>query len=262
MSTRLLLHESNAQLEPYFPLPARFGPWLTWGVALIGIASWAGAAASVLLSQPAPDRYRLGVLELAEHAPARDVLGAGLSLLGFVSYLVSWSVFHSLELRLQGISSMTNLANACAHRLGLLVAAGLFGSGCAMHTSTPLPRTLRLFLGITCALALLEFATVTWLVHANQQRLMRSSRDLLWLRVKKAGVVTGGLLLCVRCAAAAVGAQSRGSRLRALRASPRVACALTVVVRTRCLSYLTPIASFPPPGSCAHASARVQDRVA
>jgi hypothetical protein len=208
MSTRLLLHESNAQLEPYFPLPARFGPWLTWGVALIGVGSWAGAASSVLLSQAPPDRYRLGILQLAERAPARDVLGAGLSLLAFVSYLVSWSVFHSLELRLQGISSMTNLANACAHRLGLLVAAGLFGSGCAMHAA--LPRTLGVLLASTAALALVEFTTVTWLVHANQQRLMRSSRDLLWLRVKKAGVVAGGLLLCGRYAAPATGIDTPG----------------------------------------------------
>lgn len=196
--TTRLLHEPHTQLEPYFPLPARFGPWLTWGAASLGIGSACGAALSVYISQPPPGRYRLAISQLPAYASARIILGTGFCLLGLVLFLSSWSVFHSLELRLQGISSRNSLLNRVAYRLGTLVAAGLFASGSVVHASRGPTLAYSLLFGITGALALVQYAAITWLVHANQPRLMRNAKDFFWLRVKKAGLICIVALLFVR----------------------------------------------------------------
>lgn len=211
-STTRLLQEPHTQLEPYFPLPARFGPWLTWGSALLGIGSMGGAALSVYASQPPP--APLSILQLPAFTPAGTIVGVGLCLLGLLHFLISWSVFHSLELRLQGISSRNSLTNRLAYRFGALLAAGLFASGSAVHATHRPSPAFDLLLAATGALALLQFVTLTWLVHSNQPRLMRHGKDFLWLRAKKAGLLALLALGLVRCA--------RARPSRAARPAPRV----------------------------------------
>jgi len=199
MAQTRLLNEPHAQLEPYFPLPARFGPSLTWGAALLGVTTTCGAALSVYVGQSAPARYRLALTQLPAHAPARTILGVGFCLLGLLLFLVSWSVFHSLELRLQGISARNSLANRLAYRLGTLVAAGLFASGSAVHAPHHAHFLFALLLATTGALALAQFCTITWLVHTNQHRLMRHAKDFFWLRAKKGALCAMVLIALTRC---------------------------------------------------------------
>eukprot|EP00302_Diacronema_sp_CCMP2436_P009493 CAMPEP_0179883656 /NCGR_PEP_ID=MMETSP0982-20121206/28844_1 /TAXON_ID=483367 /ORGANISM="non described non described, Strain CCMP 2436" /LENGTH=252 /DNA_ID=CAMNT_0021778145 /DNA_START=74 /DNA_END=832 /DNA_ORIENTATION=+ len=200
-SARPLLHEPYvpySQIEPYFPLPARFGPWLTWGATLLGVGSVTGGALGVYTTQPPPQRLRLGITQLPAYGPARTALGVGLCALAFLYFVTSWCVFHSLELRLQGIASRNSLANRLAYRLGALAALGLFASGSAVHALGDAPSTHLAMLSTTGAITMLQFCIVTSLVHRNQPRLMRSVRDFLWLRVKMALLLIVDALVLAR----------------------------------------------------------------
>jgi hypothetical protein len=240
-STRLL-QEPNAQLEPYFPLPARFGPWLAWAASLIGIGSLLGAALSVYITEPAPGRYRLSIIELASHSPARHIIGVGLCLLGFVSFVVSWSVFHSLELRLQGISNQTSAANKLTYRLGSLAAVGLFVSGSIMQVSGVSPPVLVAVLTGSGAVVLTASTVLTVLINSNQSTLIRNSRDFFWLRVKKGALVSTAIMLIVRCVRAA--APSRFAAAARGRAW----------ARARACVHATPLSPRLPTANCAAAS--------
>lgn len=183
-STRLL-HDSNGHLEPYFPLPARFGPWLTWSLSLIAMGTLLGTTLNNYLAQPAGARRVLGICTLASQAPARNVLGTAMSAMAFVCFVVSWSVFHALSLRLQGTSLRNSVLNRLAYRSGTLLALMLFAAGCALQNCS---LSAQLRLGLLCAsaaCACVYCGTCTWLVTTNQPSLLRSTRDFFWLRLKR-----------------------------------------------------------------------------
>mmetsp|Transcript_28377 Transcript_28377/g.76461 ORF Transcript_28377/g.76461 Transcript_28377/m.76461 type:complete len:255 (+) Transcript_28377:106-870(+) len=219
-----LLQESNSQLEPYFPLPARFGPWLTWGTGAVGMCSFGAAVLNVYLTQPAPVRYDFTLGALSAASPARDILGTGLCMASFSSFVITWSVFHALELRLQGVSTRSSLANKLAYRLGSLLALSLFASGTLLHIAALAEGVHLAALTATACVALVYYATVTSLVHANQAGLLRSTRDFFWLQVKKVLIAFVALVLLVRLVLPTVWARLPVCAMGALEALSFLAC--------------------------------------